>query len=56
MENEILKERVDEFLEDNEIKMFHNGKYTDEYRLVNMEMLSQGVSAQKCSAVIHTQC
>ena len=53
-ENEILKERVDELLEDNEIKMFHNGKYTDECRLVYMEMLSQGVSSQKCSAVIHT--
>ena len=53
-ENEELREQLEELMEEQNIKFFHDGKYSKEIRLVYYDLLSLNVSVKNCEKVIKT--
>ena len=53
-ENELLKERVNDLMQEDEVVTFHGGRYNDTVRQVCHILLSEGVSMSKAGKVIRT--
>ncbi len=53
-ENVQLKERMNEFVESDEIKCFVGGRYTNDIRRVYQELIGLGVSASKIESIVRS--
>lgn len=53
-ENAKLAEEIEEFLNQDEIKTFCNGKYNDEVRILYYELMSMNVSIHNCEKVVRS--
>ncbi len=53
-ENEILKEEVNDLMQEDEVATFHGGRYSDTVRQVCYILLSEGVTMSKAEKVIRT--
>ena len=53
-QNTMLHDRLEAFVESEEIVCFENGKYKDDVRSVYHELLGMGVSASKCESIVRS--
>ena len=51
---EVLQEQLEEFLQRDVVKTFHNGRYTDEIRAVYEDLLCWGVGTENIQNVVRT--
>ena len=54
VENDMMKEQVDDLMQHEYIQTFKGKKYSDDIRIVYMELLKQNVSIKNCETIVKT--